>query len=113
MGRRALAGLVLLALAATPGFLGEGREEHDRHREEHRGDIDEIGREQIAAAENAEEFKVRGDNLMTYQYQFKDREDASVTVPNIYSETGETITIPLDQRLTLVENIAPTRVVIA
>ena len=26
MGRRTLAGLVLLALAATPGFLGEGRE---------------------------------------------------------------------------------------
>lgn len=61
--------------------------------------------EEIAAAENAEEFKVRGDNLMTYQYQFKDREDASVTVSNIYSETGETITIPLDQRLTLVENM--------
>lgn len=61
--------------------------------------------EEIAAAENAEEFKVRGDNLMTYQYQFKDREDASVTVPNIYSEQGETITIPLDQRLTLVENM--------
>lgn len=61
--------------------------------------------EEIAAAENAEEFKVRGDNLMTYQYQFKDREDASVTVPNIYSGTGETITIPLDQRLTLVENM--------
>lgn len=61
--------------------------------------------EEITAAENAEEFKVRGDNLMTYQYQFKDREDASVTVPNIYSETGESITIPLDQRLTLVENM--------
>lgn len=61
--------------------------------------------EEIAAAENAEEFKIRGDNLMTYQYQFKDREDPSVTVPNIYSETGETITIPLDQRLTLVENM--------
>lgn len=61
--------------------------------------------EEIAAAENAEGFKVRGDNLMTYQYQFKDREDASVTVPNIYSERGETITIPLDQRLTLVENM--------
>ena len=61
--------------------------------------------EEIAAAENADEFKVRGDNLMTYQYQFKDREDASINVPNIYSETGETITIPLDQRLTLVENM--------
>ena len=61
--------------------------------------------EEIAAAENAEEFNVRGDNLSTYQYQFNDRDHPSVPVPNIYSERGETITIPLDQRLTLVENM--------
>ena len=61
--------------------------------------------EEISEAENAEEYKVRGDNLMTYQYQFKDREDAEIEVPNIYSETGETIKIPLDQRLTLVQNM--------
>ncbi len=61
--------------------------------------------EEIAAAENAEEWKIRGDNLMTYQYQFQDRADAAITVPDIYSETGATITIPLDQRYTLVENM--------
>lgn len=60
---------------------------------------------EIAEAENAEEYRVRGDNLQTYQYRFRDRADAEVTVPNIYSETGEEITIPLDQRLTLVENM--------
>lgn len=60
---------------------------------------------EIEAAENAETWKIRGDNLMTYQYQFADREDAAITVPNIYSATGELITIPLDQRWTLVENM--------
>ncbi|MCI7331413.1 MAG: NFACT RNA binding domain-containing protein [Selenomonadaceae bacterium] len=61
--------------------------------------------EEIAAAGNAGEWKVRGDNLMTYHYQYRDRADKEITVPNIYSETGETITIPLDQRYTLVENM--------
>ena len=61
--------------------------------------------EEIEAAENAEIWKIRGDNLMTYQYQFEDRKDKEITVPNIYSETGETITIPLDQRWTLVDNM--------
>ncbi len=61
--------------------------------------------EEIAEAENAEEYRVRGDNLQTYQYRYHDRADAEITVPNIYSETGEEITIPLDQRLTLVENM--------
>jgi predicted ribosome quality control (RQC) complex YloA/Tae2 family protein len=31
--------------------------------------------EEIAAAENAEEYKVRGDNLMTYQYQYSRKDD--------------------------------------
>ncbi len=61
--------------------------------------------EEIAAAENAEEYKVRGDNLMTYQYQYNDHEDAEITVANIYSETGEEITIPLDQRFTIIQNM--------
>lgn len=61
--------------------------------------------EEIAAAENAEEYKIRGDNLMTYQYQFVDHADREITVNNIYSETGETITIPLDQRYTLIQNM--------
>ncbi|BAL83298.1 hypothetical protein SELR_15900 [Selenomonas ruminantium subsp. lactilytica TAM6421] len=61
--------------------------------------------EEIAAAENAEEYKIRGDNLMTYQYQYNDHEDAEITVVNIYSETGEEITIPLDQRFTIIQNM--------
>ncbi len=60
---------------------------------------------EIDEAENAELYRKRGDNLMTYQYQFHDREDTEITVTDIYSETGEMITIPLDQRLTLVENM--------
>ena len=61
--------------------------------------------DEIAAAENADEWKVYGDNLMTYQYEFQDHVDKAITVPNIYSETGETITIPLDQRETIVGNM--------
>ena len=60
---------------------------------------------EIEEAENAELYRRRGDNLMTYQYQFKDRENAEITVADIYSETGEEITIPLDQRFTMVENM--------
>ena len=60
---------------------------------------------EIEEAENAELYRRRGDNLMTYQYRFKDRENAEITVADIYSETGEEITIPLDQRFTMVENM--------
>ena len=42
---------------------------------------------------------------MTYQYQFQDHADSEITVANIYSETGETITIPLDQRYTIIQNM--------
>jgi len=61
--------------------------------------------QEIAEAENAEDYRICGDNLQTYQYQFKDREDPEITVPDIYSATGETITIALDQRYTLIENM--------
>ena len=61
--------------------------------------------EEIEEAENADLYRRRGDNLMTYQYQFKDRADSEITVTDIYSEDGKTITIPLDQRFTLIENM--------
>ena len=61
--------------------------------------------EEILAAENADEYKIKGDNLQTYQYAYKDRENAKITVSNIYSETGKEITIDLDQRHTLIENM--------
>ena len=61
--------------------------------------------EEINDSENAEEFRKKADNLMTYQYQLTDHVDASVTVADIYSETSEEITIKLDQRLTISQNV--------
>ncbi|BEU88114.1 tRNA modification protein RqcH [Selenomonas sp. TAMA-11512] len=61
--------------------------------------------EEIELAQNAEDFKIRGDILMTYGFSLKDHENSEVTLHNIYSETGETVTIPLDQRLTVKDNI--------
>ncbi|MEX5284183.1 NFACT family protein [Selenomonas sputigena] len=62
-------------------------------------------REELTQAENAEEYKKFGDNLMTYAHLFRDHEDAAVTVDDIYSEVGEKITLPLNQRLTLSQNM--------
>lgn len=62
-------------------------------------------KDDIATADNAEEYRIKADNLMTYQYQLKDREDATVTVTNIYSESGESISIAMDQRLSVSENV--------
>ena len=60
---------------------------------------------ELAAAENADDWRIRADNLSTYRYQFKDHADDEITVPNIYSETGEKISIPLDRRLTIAANV--------
>ncbi|MBR2215770.1 MAG: NFACT family protein [Selenomonadaceae bacterium] len=62
-------------------------------------------REELMAAENAARYKVYGDNLMTYQYQLTDHADEAVTVADIYSETGETITIPLERKMTVIQNM--------
>ncbi len=60
---------------------------------------------ELAAAENADDWRIRADNLSTYRYQFKDHADDSVTVENIYSEAGEEISIPLDRRVTIAANV--------
>ena len=65
----------------------------------------DILKEELRQAENAEDYKIRGDNLMTYAHLFQDHEDASLTVDDIYSETGGKITLKLDQRLTLNQNM--------
>lgn len=52
----------------------------------------------------AELLRIYADNITTYMYQFTDRADKEITVPNIYSETGEMVTIPLDQLLSLNAN---------
>lgn len=66
--------------------------------------LDKLNAE-IATAENADEYRVRGDNLMTYQYQLQNHADSEITVANIYSDSGEKITIPLDKRLTIIQNM--------
>ena len=76
------------------------RTELSRAREKY----EKLGAE-IAAAENAEEQKIAADNLMTYQYNYVDHADDAITVTNIYSETGEVLTIPLDRRLSIIQNM--------
>lgn len=58
---------------------------------------------ELAAAENADDWRIRADNLSTYRYQLKDHADAEITVANIYD--GQNISIPLDKRLTISANI--------
>ncbi len=58
---------------------------------------------ELAAAENADDWRVRADNLSTYRYQFKDHADDEIVVDNIYD--GEKISIPLDRRLTIAANV--------
>ena len=59
--------------------------------------------EELAAADNADDWRVRADNLSTYRYQFKDHADDEISVANIYD--GETIPIKLDRRLTIAANV--------
>lgn len=59
--------------------------------------------EELSAAENADLWRIRADNLSTYRYQFKDHADDEVTVNNIYD--GEKISIPLDRRVTIAANV--------
>lgn len=58
---------------------------------------------ELAAAEDADTWRIRADNLSTYRYQFKDHADDSITVANIYD--GSELTIPLDRRLTIAANV--------
>ena len=58
---------------------------------------------ELAAAENADDWRIRADNLSTYRYRFKDHADDEITVDNIYD--GEKISIPLDRRITIAANV--------
>lgn len=64
----------------------------------------QVLQKEIAQADDAETQRICADNLMTYAPSFKDHAQAEVSVPNIYSETGENIVIRLDQRLTIMQN---------
>ena len=58
---------------------------------------------ELAAAENADDWRIRADNLSTYRYRFRDHADDEIIVDNIYD--GEKISIPLDRRLTIAANV--------
>ena len=58
---------------------------------------------ELAAAENAEDFKILADNLSTYRYNFVDHADEKISVANIYD--GEKIEIPLDKKITIAANV--------
>ena len=60
---------------------------------------------ELAAAENADDWRIMADNLSTYRYNFKDHADEIISVKNIYSETGAEIQIPLDKKLTIADNV--------
>ena len=64
-----------------------------------------ILRNELTDAENAAEQRIKADNLMTYQHSLKDHLDHEITVPNIYSDTGELITIDLDIRISIMQNV--------
>ncbi len=59
--------------------------------------------EELAAADDADAWRIRADNLSTYRYQLKDHAADSITVANIYD--GAELTIALDRRLTVSANI--------
>jgi len=60
---------------------------------------------ELTDAENAEIYKIKADNLMTYQYDFEDHKDSKITVKNIYSETEEPLEIALDKRIKILDNM--------
>ena len=60
---------------------------------------------ELAEAENADDWRIKADNLLTYQYELKDHADDEINVINIYSETGEKILIPLDKKITIAANV--------
>lgn len=62
-------------------------------------------REEASEAKNADEFRKKADVLTTYQYQLADHQDDETALPDIYAEDGRTISIALDRRLTVRQNI--------
>ena len=60
--------------------------------------------EEAIEAENAEDCRLKGDNLMTWQYSLTDHAADEVTVADIYSPDGAPLVIALDRRLTINQN---------
>ena len=61
--------------------------------------------EEAEEAKNADEFRRKADTLTTYQHQLFDHRDEEVSLPDVYAENGANLTIVLDRRLTVRQNI--------
>lgn len=61
--------------------------------------------QELRSAQNAQTEKIKADNIMTYQYQFKNHADDTITVPNIYDEANKPLVIAMDKKLTVVQNM--------
>ena len=61
--------------------------------------------EEADEAKNADEFRRKADTLTTYQHQLSDHHDEEVCLPDVYAEDGANLTIALDRRLTVRQNI--------
>ena len=61
--------------------------------------------EEADEARNADEFRRKADTLTTYQHQLVDHQDEEVTLPDVYAEDSANLTIALDRRLTVRQNI--------
>ncbi|WP_196594631.1 Rqc2 family fibronectin-binding protein [Pectinatus sottacetonis] len=56
-------------------------------------------------SQNAADEKIKADNIMTYQYEFKDHADNEIIVPDIYDTDSGLIKIPMDRKLTVLQNM--------
>ena len=63
----------------------------------------DVQREELAACDEGETYRLFGDLLTANLYRLK-RGAESAALPNYYSDTGETVTVPLDTRLTPAQN---------
>ena len=61
--------------------------------------------EEASEAKNADEFRKKADILTTYQYQLSDHQDDEVELPDLYAEADSVLSISLDRRLTVRQNI--------
>lgn len=61
--------------------------------------------EEADDAKNADEFRQKADTLTTFQHQLADHQDDEVTLPDVYAEDGKPVSIVLDRRLTIRQNI--------
>ena len=61
--------------------------------------------EEAGEAKNADEYRKKADILSTYQHQLADHQDDEVALPDIYAEDGKTVSIALDRRITVRQNI--------